>query len=32
MMEIIQAHWPASTTGEVRDLTPDGAGFQPVRR
>jgi hypothetical protein len=30
MMQIIQAHWPASTTGEVRDLTPDGAGFQPV--
>jgi hypothetical protein len=30
MMEIIQAHWPASTTGDVVDLTPDGAGFQPI--
>lgn len=32
MMQIIQAHWPASTTGEVRDLTPDGKGFQPIAK
>ena len=29
MMEIIQAHWPASTTGPVEDGTPDGRGLQP---
>jgi Isochorismatase family len=28
MMEIIQAHWPASTTGTVDDTTPDGHGMQ----
>lgn len=28
MMGIIQAHWPASTVGEVRDTTPDGHGMQ----
>jgi hypothetical protein len=32
MMGIIQAHWPASTTGTVNDTTPDGHGMQPVRR
>jgi hypothetical protein len=28
MMEIIQAHWPASTVGVVDDTTPDGRGMQ----
>jgi hypothetical protein len=28
MMEIIQAHWPASTVGAVEDTTPDGRGMQ----
>jgi Isochorismatase family len=28
MMEIIQAHWPASTVGPVDDTTPDGRGMQ----
>lgn len=28
MMEIIQAHWPASTVGVVEDTTPDGRGMQ----
>jgi nicotinamidase-related amidase len=28
MMGIIQAHWPASTTGRVDDTTPDGFGMQ----
>lgn len=28
MMEIIQAHWPASTVGPVADTTPDGRGMQ----
>jgi hypothetical protein len=28
MMEIIQAYWPASTTGAVDDTTPDGHGMQ----
>lgn len=28
MMEIIQAHWPASTVGVVNDTTPDGRGMQ----
>ena len=28
MMEIVQKHWPASTVGDVDDLTPDGAGLQ----
>jgi len=28
MMGIIQAHWPASTTGTVNDTTPDGHGMQ----
>ncbi|WP_309627038.1 isochorismatase family protein [Brevundimonas sp.] len=32
MMEIIQAHWPASTTGTVLDTTPDGHGMQPPAR
>jgi hypothetical protein len=32
MMKIIQSHWPASTVGPVQDLTPDGAGFQPVSK
>lgn len=32
MMEIIQAHWPASTTGPVLDTTPDGHGMQPPQR
>lgn len=32
MMQIIQAHWPASTTGTVLDTTPDGHGMQAVRR
>jgi len=32
MMEIIQAHWPASTTGTVLDTTPDGHGMQPPQR
>ncbi|MDX2234498.1 MAG: isochorismatase family protein [Hyphomonadaceae bacterium] len=33
MMAIIQAHWPASTTGAVFDTTPDGHGMQlPVVR
>ncbi len=32
MMGIIQAHWPASTTGAVLDTTPDGHGLQPVQR
>lgn len=31
MMEIIQAHWPASTVGEVNDTTPDGRGMQLPR-
>jgi Isochorismatase family len=26
MMQIIQAHWPASTVGQVDDTTPDGRG------
>ncbi len=28
MMAIIREHWPASTVGEVQDLSPDGRGFQ----
>jgi hypothetical protein len=28
MMQIIQAHWPASTVGLVDDTTPDGRGMQ----
>lgn len=28
MMGIIQAHWPASTTGTVLDTTPDGHGMR----
>jgi Isochorismatase family len=28
MMQIIQAHWPASTVGPVDDTTPDGRGMQ----
>lgn len=28
MMQIIQAHWPASTVGPVEDTTPDGRGMQ----
>jgi hypothetical protein len=28
MMEIIQTHWPASTTGALDDTTPDGHGMQ----
>jgi len=28
MMQIIQAHWPASTVGPVQDTTPDGRGMQ----
>lgn len=28
MMDIIQAHWPASTVGPVDDTTPDGRGMQ----
>ena len=28
MMGIIQAHWPASTVGQVEDTTPDGHGMQ----
>jgi len=28
MMQIIQAHWPASTVGPVHDTTPDGHGLQ----
>lgn len=28
MMQIIQTHWPASTTGPVFDTTPDGHGMQ----
>lgn len=31
MMGIIQAHWPASTVGEVSDTTPDGHGMQLPR-
>jgi nicotinamidase-related amidase len=31
MMAIIQAHWPASTTGPVLDTTPDGHGMQLPR-
>ncbi|WP_298159498.1 isochorismatase family protein [Brevundimonas sp.] len=31
MMGIIQAHWPASTTGVVNDTTPDGHGMQLPR-
>ncbi|ADL02612.1 isochorismatase family protein [Brevundimonas subvibrioides] len=31
MMGIIQAHWPASTTGTVNDTTPDGHGMQLPR-
>lgn len=31
MMAIIQAHWPASTTGTVLDTTPDGHGMQLPR-
>jgi hypothetical protein len=32
MMAIIQAHWPASTTGAVNDTTPDGHGMQLPKR
>ncbi len=28
MMEIVGAHWPAATTGELGDTTPDGRGLQ----
>jgi hypothetical protein len=28
MMQIIQAHWPASTVGAIHDTTPDGHGMQ----
>lgn len=28
MMQIIQAHWPNSTTGTVLDTTPDGHGMR----
>jgi hypothetical protein len=28
MMQIIQAHWPASTLGAIHDMTPDGHGMQ----
>lgn len=28
MMQIIQAHWPASTVGPTHDTTPDGHGMQ----
>lgn len=28
MMGVIQAHWPASTTGVTDDTTPDGYGMQ----
>ncbi|MGG5889124.1 isochorismatase family protein [Falsiroseomonas sp. HC035] len=28
MMQVIQRHWPASTTGQVQDTTPDGHGMQ----
>jgi transposase-like protein len=28
MMQIVQMHWPASTTGQVDDTTPDGRGMQ----
>jgi hypothetical protein len=28
MMQVIQAHWPASTVGPVDDTTPDGRGMQ----
>jgi hypothetical protein len=28
MMQIIQAHWPASTVGSIHDTTPDGHGMQ----
>jgi transposase-like protein len=28
MMQIVQTHWPASTTGQVDDTTPDGRGMQ----
>ena len=28
MMQIIQAHWPRSTIGEISDTTPDGHGMQ----
>lgn len=31
MMQIIQAHWPASTVGAVDDTTPDGRGMQLPR-
>lgn len=30
-MGIIQAHWPASTTGVVNDTTPDGHGMSLTR-
>ena len=29
MAAIVRDHWPASTVGETRDLTPDGRGLQP---
>jgi len=32
MMGIVQAHWPASTTGHTEDTTPDGRGMQLPRR
>jgi hypothetical protein len=28
MMSVISTHWPASTIGPVKDLTPDGHGMQ----
>lgn len=31
MMEIVQAHWPASTVGVPLDTTPDGRGMQMPR-
>jgi hypothetical protein len=31
MMGIIQAHWPASTIGQVNDMSPDGRGMQPPK-
>lgn len=29
MAAIVRDHWPASTVGATRDLTPDGRGLQP---
>lgn len=30
LKQIIGTHWPASTTGQVADTTPDGRGLQPA--